>query len=834
MFMRPIGSRPGRDDKLLSDKMMKRESRWLWTALLLCLPAFLPCILRADAPASENIYQLGSISPADLTAWQPLGAVELQVSPEGKVDPYFTLEATDDLRKAGAETQGVFRKGLNLPLPTAIWFQAYVTNAALSLILRDSDGHQFVSPSPLLTKAGDWTQISVPLDAASGLRNLSSIGILFTALDGGKLPAGIVKCRFSHLELIYPTGTGPQSGFTRQDLEKMVVPLDAQIARIQTLIPRTAAAGAETRYFRVSLTVLKRYRGEVLDMMTPGDPYLAKRTANYLLDCAARTERGLNDAIKHPKASVHVPQLNLTNLKVRDGSFYSGNRPVCLLGVCGWFGADRFDYLADSGFSVVSGEIGPSAALPAEDKTDTSALKPLESVLDAAANHNIAFDLLLSPHYIPAWAYQKWPDIDPTDRRHNNQFMPWDVRNEHFRAFLFKYLSVVIPAFKDKPALLDYDLINEAWYGPFGLDSATLAQYRAAGAAGSDWDIQQQYTTPQVSLFVKWYYDQLRAYDETHPVYVKVLGSDEILCADREAIGDILSANGMDSYPQYPAFSGDLAADMTSTLMRLDFHRSLTPDKPILDGEYHVFSGTYDYPDNYVRTALWAAALHGKDAASLWTADRSDTVSVAWHANGMEVTGHTALDFERLGSEIQAFQRQGTSLAIFYDWNRMREPYQAALFQDRDVNIITDKRIQDGKISRYKLLVLPGDSSPDAEVARRIAAFKKDGGLVVRCKPGATANDLYPILHAAVTQAHFPAFVRANHWGIECRSVILGGRKLFYLINYGRKAADVTPASAWSLKRCLNLRTQMPLDGRKITLQPLEFQMLEALPPRKD
>lgn len=621
-------------------------------------------------------------------------------------------------------------------------------------------------------------------------------------------------------------------------LKDTLKPLDSSVDRIQGLIGQAASVGAETRYFESSLAVIKRYRKEIFQMKHSKDPGIQDRTARFLLECADRTEKGLEEAIRHPKNSIRVPKIDLQDLKVRDGSFFSGNRPVMLAGLCGWFAPGNFDYLSACGYTVLATEIGPSAVFPTEGALGD--LRKLTSILDTSAQHNMKVDLLLSAHYIPKWQYEKWPDLDPENRRKTNRFMPWDVRCSHLKTSLSDFLDVVIPQVRNKSALLNYDLINEAWYRPFGnLDRGTLDEFEKAHPEVRREDAPEEYTTGQVTDFIKWYASAVAKRDDRHPIYVKVLTSSEVLCVDREAIGDILTANGMDKYPECPDRTGVLAADFAWTLLRTDFHRSLTPDKPILDGEYHPSSGIHNMPDSYFRTAMWAPALHGVDSAALWVYGRVDDVSIDWHVNAAEVLGHTALDFLRLGTEIHAFQQQQGPIAVYYGRyhdnyrsrpsDGIREAYLASLFQDVDIGILTEKRAKSGALSKYKVLVLPDGCALSQDVSRAIDIFKKSGGIVVQCAAHTAAKDLWPTIHSAVAEAHIKKFVSADKWGVECRSIKVGSRRLFYLINYNREPVDIQLKSSWPLSRMLELRTRTSLDENRFHLEPLEFKLLEII-----
>lgn len=569
------------------------------------------------------------------------------------------------------------------------------------------------------------------------------------------------------------------------------------------------------------------------------EPYAMEHTARWLFECAARTEQGLEGAIRHPKNTIRVPNVDLQKLEVREGCFLSGRRPVMLAGLCGWASPKDFEYLSSIGCTVFAGEMGPASVFPEEAKPHD--IDALTTVLDAAAQHNMKMDVLLSPHYIPQWAYDKWPDLDPENRRKSNPFMPWDVRSPHLKEILSRFLDVLIPQVQNKSALLDYDLINEAWYRPFAhLDQAIVTDFMKTHPSVKREDVAEQYTTEQVTDFIKWYTGEVQKRDAQHPIYVKVLTSQEVLCVDREALGDILTANGMDSYPAYPDPTGVLAADFAWTLLRIDFHRSLTPGKPILDGEYHPCAGAYDMPDSYFRTAMWAPALHGKDSTALWVYGRVDEVSSDWHANGVEVLGHSALDFLRLAKEIHAFGRQQGPLAVYYGGyhdnyrsagdrgNGIREAYLASLFQDSDIGMLTEKRVQSGALSHYKVIVLPAGCSLSPDVSRGIEDFRKSGKAVVQCPPKTAAKDLWPTIHRAVGSVDIQTLVSADQWGVECRSVKLGDRCIFYLINYNREPVDIQLRSNWPLTDILELRTQTRLQGDRVHLDPLEFKLMEV------
>ena len=113
-------------------------------------------------------------------------------------------------------------------------------------------------------------------------------------------------------------------------------------------------------------------------------------------------------------------------------------------------------------------------------------------------------------------------------------------------------------------------------------------------------------------------------------------------------------------------------------------------------------------------------------------------------------------------------------------------------------------------------------------VGEEMMSFNRRGGQVVHCEGGKDPEELWKAVGAGIKRARWKPLVRVGCWGVECRSLRLEERKLFYLLNHGRAAVEVTPTSKWDLESCTDLRTQESVDGRKIPLRSLELRILEC------
>jgi len=806
--------------------------------LLLVVATACPAAQSVPPAADRNVYLIDAFYVEAFDQWRPIGRATFNLLRWRSFEPNPILEVKVDISKTGQMIHGVERRGLGLLLPEAIRFRVWQSDHDLWVVLGDKQGHRVASCYPIGDrKTRVWTPIEIPLSemrpvgvGAEPLRDLDLIAFL-TQESSGEYDEETASLCFSRIEAVYPKGQGPVNPtFAKDDLDALTKPLPAMLDRIDALLAEAKGKGIDVRYPTVSRTVLHRYRGEVCSMIHPNDPFVAKRTADFLLDCARRTQEELKGIIARPERAIRVPEVSLKNLRCREGTFVSGDRPAVLTGVCGWFSPGQFEQLASTGYTSLSIEIGPTSMLPAENEVKSDGAASIKAVMDAATRNNRVCDLLVSPHYFPDWARAKRPGTDATGwRRKTNEFMPWTITDPHFREVIAGHLSVLIPQVREHPALLCYNLINEAWYRPIADFPATQwAAFRKAHPKVDEWQALGQLTTENVTEFLRWFIDELHKHDKAHPVQIKAFDTTEVHCIDREAIGEFLTAGGMDSMPSWPDWTGRLAADFSWSLLRHDYHRSLQPDKPILDGEYHISGGVYGTPSNYFQAAMWVIALHGRDMANCWVFDRVDDSSLYWHANGVEAVGRASLDLLRLSPEIHAFQRQRGPLAIYYGGTAMGDAYFACLFQDLDVGVVTDRRIRAGCLSDYKVLVVPAGSRMPPDVRQQVDGFRNNGGFVVMCSHGARADALWQQVHRAVEQAKLPRLVRADGWGIECRAVAVGDRKLLYVMNHGRKPVDVRLKSDWPLAGAVDLRTQEKLDATKIRLQPLEIRLMEA------
>jgi hypothetical protein len=171
--------------------------------------------------------------------------------------------------------------------------------------------------------------------------------------------------------------------------------------------------------------------------------------------------------------------------------------------------------------------------------------------------------------------------------------------------------------------------------------------------------------------------------------------------------------------------------------------------KPLCDPEMNLEEVRYLFPH----------MLHGKSVIQLWHwPDQppreyprliNDSPAHGWKFPLSDVSAllRAVLDGRRLSREIAAFSGAPAQVAILYSrtsmlqippemltWRRtpylreLENAYEGGRFLDAATTFVTEKQILEGKLSRFKLLIVPAASHMRAEVVASIHRFVDQGG----------------------------------------------------------------------------------------------------------
>ncbi|MDH7482513.1 MAG: beta-galactosidase [Armatimonadota bacterium] len=543
------------------------------------------------------------------------------------------------------------------------------------------------------------------------------------------------------------------------DLDKV----EAKLKDFDALYKKCKMKGIPLDYPRVTRTMVEQFlplarmdlqKGEITRAnWAVGDFNRSLDNAMAEMQAYLKNPKLAPNAVRYRTSKVEIKGLSFIGDR-QDSSGKKSRGPVFFCGY-GHFGQVRTDMPRWPGYGVniIQIEIGPSAVFPSENEVNLKPAQDIVNVLDQAAKNNVMVNILLSPHYFPGWAYQKWPHL----MKGGGGFFGYCVDAPEAKQIIEKFLRTVVPLFKDKPALHSFCLSNEPIFDrAAGCDNtpamwaeylakvhgdiATLnARYKTQFSSFSEVPIpaNDQYDAPQFYDYVvfnqerfanwhKWKADVIHEMAPKVPVHAKIMDSALLSRytiawgVDPELFGELSQINGNDNY----AFPSGETIAWGSMNIGYDLQRSLNK-KPIFNSENHISpdrSNYYIKPENF-RTALWQGAIHGQGATTIWVWEKTYDKGSDFYGNVMdrpgcaEAVGRTCLDLNRFAAEVTALQNVKAPVAILWSntsiarnqqyLDAMSRAYTALNFCGIKIDFISEKQLAAGKGSDYQIIMLP-------------------------------------------------------------------------------------------------------------------------------
>jgi hypothetical protein len=593
--------------------------------------------------------------------------------------------------------------------------------------------------------------------------------------DPGPLPKGSYT---SHFELLRPPGI---SIVRRDYLIRKVSLNDVQARcgvaeqRIGEMVKQVRAledSGEKPPYLRMRVTIASDYVRLARKAFEGQDWQRADTVIRYIEDTlsSAPAELALGKSVPELWAPVTQPSPDL--VVARNGSFFAGDRPVFLIGT--YLGdapsAEDVTRLASYGLNFATFSIGPSYTLKSE--TEAADLQAaLDPVFRSALENQVGVMVSLNPQSMPSWAVEQSPSIaseglgtvDITQpaacqviERHFKTAVPYLARQKALEgialiqdpAFKFtgeeirlRFLDMVKARYKDRHE------VNRAWRGLFAnLDSVQIGwnhvnpRYQDSPAYRYDWQtFHQQLGTEHI----EWMEKLVRAgcdkplmvafADNVFEPEESESGIDrETLSAQLELSGSCVASRHTGPYYafEYPK------SQLIYTLMR-----SFSPDKPVVnfDGalaDEHVSETPCSF--NYIRTAVWEAAMSGLNAFAL---DADLTVLRPESLEGYAAAG---LDLNRLAPIVTAFQQAPAEVGIFWSMpskiydngsphlQSVCFAYEGCSFSGYKIRFITEKDCVENGLAGIKALVVPDSPAVSDEAFHILKDYMQGDGVVVR------------------------------------------------------------------------------------------------------
>ncbi|MBI3851922.1 MAG: beta-galactosidase [Verrucomicrobia bacterium] len=579
-------------------------------------------------------------------------------------------------------------------------------------------------------------------------------------------------------------------------------------------IRQERAAGAQMAYPAADARVVEgflRYVRDDLAEIHSGHKLRGLKGAAYI-------DRLCLEALKEVLVrDAPVPQYRTGPSKIRVGAFWQNDRPVYFTGV-GHFGQVREDIpiLNDYGLNIIQIEMGPANGLPTPDTVDVEAIRQnVVQWLDQAAAHNVAVNLLISPHYFPKWAF----DADPAHQQCGHGFVKFCIEAPNTRVVMEKWLDALMPLIAHHPALHSICLSNEPQYqGRCAYERAAFQKWlkakwgsirKANKVYGTQFRRFEDIDLPQDAshyglYFDRWRFNQdrfvvfhemlrerIRRYAPDLPVHAKVMshafedpGRFEV-GIDYERFAQLDRIAGNDCVVEFTGeHRSEYACDWQTMAMNYTLQHSAAPDSPIFNSENHLIGDgdTRYIPESYIRTVFWQEALHGQGATTTWVWERGQggdlAENILTRANCVRAFGRVALDLQRLAPEVHALSQAPAQLAILFSYSSLlpskdyvdeaRAAFEGAYFADVTSDFVTERHIESGKLARYKLVVVPRASHAPDPVVKAFNEYIRDGGTVMTVGRCFTHDEYGRVRQKALVQSGrgrlvtYPALLTAH------------------------------------------------------------------------
>jgi hypothetical protein len=564
------------------------------------------------------------------------------------------------------------------------------------------------------------------------------------------------------------------AGASRRAAEEVTVRLQVIQRRLPDFrgrIARLSAAGQDTAYPQVTMTVLENFVGYALEDASHDHVWRAVQQADAMEEMVARLDAELTRA-EQPGGGLPSPPRWTGDVRARVSgpSFIAPTRtaidpvrrtrPVFFTGY-GHFGQVRADIEKFPGYGVniIQIEIGPSAILPREGVVDKGPIGDLLAILNRAEKAGVAVNLLISPHYFPDWMLAKYPEL----RKKRDGFLQYCIHAPEARALLTRFIKILIPPIKDHPALHSICLSNEpvnveepcayaasdwhAWlakrHGDVGkLNSRWGTSYAAFDrvplpnpfGSGLPFPVRNdfyRFNQEEFAAFHKLLADSIHAIAPALPVHAKAMTWTLMTSpgaagfgVDAMLFGAFSQINGNDSDCLYQGGAYEFAERWRTNALSHDLQRSVK-DAPVFNSENHIISDrdTSVIPAAHIRAALWQEAIHGQSATTIWVWERSYNPRDDIYGNIMhrpacaEAVGIVGHDLNRAALEVTALQSAPAEVAILTGispmaWNDRIDNctnalYTALSFTGLKIGFLTERQLEAGIVTKAKALFVP-------------------------------------------------------------------------------------------------------------------------------
>jgi hypothetical protein len=316
--------------------------------------------------------------------------------------------------------------------------------------------------------------LSARLGTGEPLRQTISLaaGVWRVLVKGESAAAGDVPrtltLRLEEANKESTTASAPVQFFSASNALQRLGALKTELPALKADLQAVQLRGQDPSYPAVTATVLENFIGYAEEDARRGEVRRSLEQVGDLERMAARLGGELMEAVAGRRQFPAVPRWTGDKRPViRSSSFMAParlpggapmERPVFFTGY-GHFSqvVSDMEKWPDYGVNIIQIELGPSRVFPNEGRTDEAPVRELSRMLDRAQKSGVAVCLLISPHYLPGWALEKWPQL----RQRREGFLRYCLHAPEGRELLRRFILTALAPIKDLPALHSICLSNE-------------------------------------------------------------------------------------------------------------------------------------------------------------------------------------------------------------------------------------------------------------------------------------------------------------------------------------------------------------------------------------
>ncbi len=586
-------------------------------------------------------------------------------------------------------------------------------------------------------------------------------------------------------------------------LQRLTV-LTTSLPALKADLKSVKSRGQDTSYPAVTMTVLENFIEYAGEDARRGEVRRSLEQVSDMEQMSRHLGAELKEALAGKRHYPAVPRWTGDKRPViKSSSFLAPTRmpgeapkerPVFFTGY-GHFGrvVSDMEKWPDYGANIIQIELGPSRIFPEDGRTDEGPVRELLQVLDRAQKSGVAVCLLISPHYMPEWALNKWPQL----RRHREGFLQYCLHAPEGRELLKQFIRLTLTPIKDHPALHSICLSNEpvneeepcdparqqwkAWLEKrhesigvlnslCGSNFTAFAEVPLPDPFGTHpaTALWMDYIRFNQEFFAGWHQmlvDTVHEIAPGLPVHAKAMtwtllkDGDVKYGADATLFARFSNINGNDSVNFYDFGDGEFAQLWLLNAMGHDLQRSVL-DAPVFNTENHVIEdrNTRYIPASHIRSALWQAAVHGQSATTIWVWERtfdpkSDFYGSIMHRPACaEAVGIVNYDLNRAAHEVTALQQAPAQVLVLQSstaavWDGggycgcLQELYTALSFTGLKPGFITERQLESGLVPQAPVIFVPAIVHLSKAASTSLRQFK--GRLVLVGGDKVLAQDEY-------------------------------------------------------------------------------------------